>query len=178
MTDKRNTCGAAIVPSNVNAIQWNLLVLNSAVLAQPSLLCYVHIYTRRVSERELIMAGQQKTILIVDDDRDMGEMLKNVIHEQTSHRAVWISESDLVLEAARYLHPSLILLDYMMPIMDGLKLYDYLQEIENMHGVPVILISGSPTLPFEQLRERGIHTLRKPFELNDLLDLIAQLMTD
>jgi CheY-like chemotaxis protein len=121
--------------------------------------------------------AQEKTILIVDDDRSIGEMLKQTIAQNTIHRAVWIAESDLVLETARHLHPSLILLDYIMPFMDGLQLYDHLQRIETMRNVPVILISGSPTLPFGKLRERGIYVLRKPFELNDLLDMIAQLMS-
>lgn len=121
--------------------------------------------------------AQEKTILIVDDDRVMGEMLKRAIAQHTIHRVVWIAESDLVLETARHLRPSLILMDYIMPFMDGLKLYDHLQNVETMRSVPVVFISGSPTLPFDQLRERGIHVLRKPFELNDLLDLIAQLMS-
>ncbi len=121
--------------------------------------------------------AQEKTILIVDDDRSIGEMLKQTIAQNTVHRAVWIAESDLVLETARHLHPSLILLDYIMPFMDGLQLYDHLQRIDTMRNVPVILISGSPTLPFDKLRERGIYVLRKPFELNDLLDMIAQLMS-
>ena len=119
-----------------------------------------------------------KTVLIVDDDRDIGEMLKQVITEQTNYRVLWIAESDLVLHAAAHLHPSLILLDYMMPTMDGLKLYDHLQGTENMRGVPVVLISARATLPFEALRERGIYILRKPFELSDLLDLVAQLVSN
>lgn len=121
-------------------------------------------------------AVPEKTILIVDDDRTVGEMLKQAIAEHTTHRAMWIAEGDLVLETARRLHPSLILLDYIMPFMDGLQLYDHLQRIETMRNVPVILISGSPTLPFDKLRERGIYILKKPFQLNDLLDMVAQLM--
>jgi len=123
-------------------------------------------------------AAHEKIVLIVDDDRDIGEMLKQVITEQTNYRVLWIAESDLVLHAAAHLHPSLILLDYMMPTMDGLKLYDHLQERENMRGVPVVLISARATLPFEALRERGIYILRKPFELSDLLDLVAQLVSN
>jgi CheY-like chemotaxis protein len=121
-------------------------------------------------------AAPEKTILIIDDDRIVGEMLKQAIAENTIHRAVWIAESDLVLETARRLHPSLILLDYIMPFMDGLQLYDHLQRIDTMRNVPVILISGSPTLPFDKLRERGIYVLKKPFQISDLLDMVAQLM--
>jgi two-component system, response regulator, stage 0 sporulation protein F len=133
-----------------------------------------------MSSGEMVPAAstQDKTILIVDDDRDIGEMLKQVITEQTNYRVIWIAESDLVLHAAVHLRPSLILLDYMMPTMDGLKLYDHLQQIENMRGVPVVLISARATLPFEALRERGIYLLRKPFELSDLLDLVAQLVSN
>lgn len=124
------------------------------------------------------ISKQEKTILIVDDDHDIGEVLKNAIVDQTDYRVVWIAESDLALEAASHLHPSLILLDYMMPTMDGLELYDHLQGIGNMRGVPVVLISAMATLPFEQLRERGIAVLRKPFELSELFDLLAQLIAN
>ena len=133
-----------------------------------------------MSSEEMVPGAstQDKTILIVDDDRDIGEMLKQVLTEQTNYRVLWIAESDLVLHAAAHLCPSLILLDYMMPTMDGLKLYDHLQQTENMRGVPVVLISARATLPFEALRERGIYILRKPFELSDLLDLVAQLVSN
>ncbi len=119
----------------------------------------------------------EKTILIVDDDRDIGDMLQRVITEQTNYRVLWIAESDLVLNAASYLRPSLLLLDYLMPVMDGLVLYDHLQEMDNMRGVPTVLISASSSLPFEALRQRGIYVLKKPFELDELLDLLAQLIS-
>ena len=120
----------------------------------------------------------EKTVLIVDDDRDIGDILQKIILDQTDYNVLWIAESDLALEAASHMRPSLILLDYMMPTMDGLKLYDYLQNKPKMQGVPVVLISARATLPFEQIRERGMYILRKPFELSDLLDMLAQLLSN
>src|SRR5258706_15813523 len=102
------------------------------------------------------VTGQEKTVLIVDDDHDIGEMLRTVITQQTNYREVWIAESDLALEAASHMRPSLILLDYMMPTMDGLKLYDYLQNKPIMQDVPVVFFSARAILPFEQLRMRGM----------------------
>jgi CheY-like chemotaxis protein len=119
-----------------------------------------------------------KVILIVDDDLEIGDVLQKIIAENTNYQTVWIAESDLALAAAHQFRPSLILLDYMLPIMDGLKLYDRMQEIEAIRGIPVVLISALATLPFEELRERGIYLLRKPFELTDLLDIVAQLLAD
>lgn len=130
-----------------------------------------------VHEEAPVALNVEKNILIIDDDRDIGDILQKIIQEQTTYKAVWIAESDLVLDAASFLRPSLLLLDYMMPGIDGLKLYDHLQSIETIRGVPTVLISGSSTLPFDELRSRGIYILKKPFELNELLDLLAQILT-
>ena len=118
----------------------------------------------------------ERIVLIVDDDRDVGDILQKIILDQTDYKVVWIAESDLALDAAWYLRPSLLLLDYMLPSIDGLDLYDRLQGMEGMRGVPTVLISASETLPFEELRARGIYLLKKPFELGDLLDMVAQLL--
>ena len=121
-------------------------------------------------------SASERIVLIVDDDRDVGDILQKIILDQTDYKVVWIAESDLALDAAWYLRPSLLLLDYMLPSIDGLDLYDRLQGIEGMRGVPTVLISASETLPFEELRARGIYLLKKPFELDDLLDMVAQLL--
>ena len=101
-----------------------------------------------------------KVILIVDDDHEIGEVLQKIILQQTDYQVVWMAESEGVLKAAPSLHPSLILLDYMLPAIHGLELYDRLQEVKNMRGVPVILMSAWDTVPFEALRERGIYLLK------------------
>ena len=127
-------------------------------------------------DRKQVVSTDEKVVLIIDDDRDIGDVLQKIILDQTNYRTLWIAESELALNAASFMRPSLLLLDYLLPVMDGLALYDRLQEIENMRGVPTVLISASTTLPFEDLRTRGIHLLRKPFELNDLLDMLAELI--
>ncbi len=129
-------------------------------------------------EAERRASTSDKVILIVDDDRDIGDILQKVIIDQTNYKVVWIAESELALDVAAYMRPSLILLDYMLPTMHGLDLYDCWQELENMRGVPTVLISAGTSLPFDALRERGIHLLRKPFELSDLLDMVAELITE
>ena len=117
-----------------------------------------------------------RTILIVDDDRDIGEALQCVLAEETDFRTLWIAESDLALLSVPHVHPALILLDYLMPVMDGLRLYDRLQESQTMRGVPVVLISAARSLPYEELRRRGIQVLHKPFDIQDLLGIIDEIV--
>jgi len=61
-------------------------------------------------EREQTSSTNDKLVLIIDDDRDIGDMLQKVIVEQTDYKVVWIAESDLVLDAATFMRPSLVLL--------------------------------------------------------------------
>ena len=118
----------------------------------------------------------EKTVLIVDDDQDIGEALQYVLAEETDYRTLWMAESDLALLSAPRVRPSLILLDYLMPVMDGLRLYDRLQDVENMRGVPVILISAATALPYEELQKRSIRILKKPFDVPELLGMISQVI--
>src|SRR5579859_1157719 len=118
----------------------------------------------------------QKRILIVDDDRDIGAALQTLLTEETPYRTLWIAESDLALLSANHLRPSLILLDYQMPLMNGLCLYDSLQESKTMRGVPVVLISAVSSLPFKELQQRGIRILKKPFEICDLFTVVDEMI--
>lgn len=121
-------------------------------------------------------SGQKKNILIVDDDRDIGDLLQKILSEQTDYNVLWIAESELALDTVIFMRPSLLLLDYLMPEMNGLTLYYRLQEMEIMRGVPIIFISASIMFPFEELNQPGVHVLKKPFELDELLDTVAQLL--
>jgi len=118
----------------------------------------------------------EKTVLIVDDDRDIGEALHCVITSETNYRTLWIAESDLALLSAQHVRPSLILLDYLMPVMDGLHLYDRLQDMQHMRDVPVVLITAATALPYEKLQARGIRILKKPFDVPELLAILTQLI--
>jgi CheY-like chemotaxis protein len=118
----------------------------------------------------------EKTVLIVDDDRDIGEALHCVIASETNYRTLWIAESDLALLSAQHVHPSVILLDYLMPVMDGLHLYDRLQDMEHMRNVPVVLITAATALPYDELKARGIRILKKPFDVPELLAMLTQLI--
>jgi CheY-like chemotaxis protein len=57
--------------------------------------------------------------------------------------------------------------------MNGIELYDKLQEIPELQQIPVLMMSAS--LPKHELEQRKIVALHKPFEINELLAKIAEL---
>src|SRR5579859_1826550 len=114
--------------------------------------------------REFIPPAAQSplttTILIVEDDADIGHFLQQLVEEETPYHTRIIDNGQKALELAPEVRPCLLLLDYRLPGMNGLELYDRLQEIEVIRGIPAIMMSAS--LREKVLAQRGISQLRKP----------------
>jgi len=78
------------------------------------------------------------------------------------------------LEKAPQIHPCLLLLDYRLPGINGIELYDRLQQKEGTNGVPAIMMSAM--LPVVELERRGIHLLRKPMDIGNVIRMITHAM--
>ena len=114
------------------------------------------------------------TVLIVEDDADIGHFLQQLIEEETPYNSVVIDNGLTALEEAPKVHPCLMLLDYRLPGINGLELYDRLQEKDDVNQVPAIMMSA--TLPVRELEKRGIYQLRKPMDVGGVLRMITHAM--
>ena len=114
------------------------------------------------------------TILIVDDDADIGVFLQHLIEEETPYRTAVISNGFQALEKAPEIYPCLMLLDYRLPGMNGIELYDLLQEKKETSGVPAIMMRA--TLPVAELQHRGIYQLRKPTNIGGVIRMITHAL--
>ena len=115
-----------------------------------------------------------KTILVVEDDLAIASLLVAVIEQETPYRALVATDSHAALELVRHFLPNLLLLDYRLPDMNGIELYDRLKEVA---PIPAILMTASRQLPQEQLHQRQLIAFRKPFELDVFLATIETLLT-
>ncbi len=128
--------------------------------------------------REVIPPAAQgprnTTILIVEDDADIAQFLQQLIEEETPYHTVVIDNGQTALEQAPTIRPCLMLLDYRLPKVNGLELYDRLQESEETRGVPAIMMSA--TLPVQQLEQRGIYQIRKPMDIGSVIRMITHAL--
>src|SRR5256885_13959134 len=97
------------------------------------------------------------TIMVVEDNTDIGDYLRQIIAQETPYQTIVVPDGIHALEKAQQLHPCLLLLDYRLPGINGLEVYDRLQEREETRGVPAIMMSA--TLSTEELQCRGIYQL-------------------
>ncbi len=117
---------------------------------------------------------QNMTILIVEDDVDIGQFLQQLIEEDTPYSTILIDDGQSALEQAPAIRPCLMLLDYRLPGMNGLELYDCFQQRTETHGVPAIMMSA--TLPVDELEKRGVYQLRKPMDIGGVIRMITHAL--
>jgi CheY-like chemotaxis protein len=121
------------------------------------------------------MTGANASLMVVDDDADIREMTKLLL-EVSGYRVATAADG---LEAWQQLErgasPSLILLDLMMPRMDGEHFLQTLRA-SSRAGIPVIIMSGhnAATVKAQELEANGC--LTKPVELDELLTIVARFV--
>lgn len=115
-----------------------------------------------------------KMILVVEDDAGIGSFLVQAITQETPYLALLVSDGLQALNAVANVKPSLFILDYQLPRMNGIELYDRLHTTKEMEHVPAIIISAR--LPRKEIEERKIVGMNKPLELDDLLKTIEKLL--
>jgi two-component system, response regulator, stage 0 sporulation protein F len=114
------------------------------------------------------------SILVVEDDESVGEFLQQAIDEYTPYHTTVVHDGTRALEKAQQIQPCLLLLDYTLPGINGLEVYDRLQSMEETRGVPAIMMSDS--LPTEELQSRGIYQLRKPMDIGNVIRMITHAL--
>ncbi len=110
-------------------------------------------------------------VLIVEDDVDLRELFELAITD-AGYRvmAVENGETALTLLAESAL-PQFILLDLMMPEMNGLEFIARRGEIEGLVNIPIVLLSAAKPSGLDPT-PLGVQVVRKPIELLELLKLV------
>jgi two-component system, chemotaxis family, chemotaxis protein CheY len=119
------------------------------------------------------MMGTAKTILIVDDDADIGELIK-IFLEEDGYLVEYAADGvDALAKLNAGLQPALILLDLMMPRMDGEQFLKQLTASE-FGKIPVVIISGHSAVR-KTAREFNVSGfLVKPIEFSELLQTVRR----
>lgn len=114
-------------------------------------------------------------ILVVEDNDDLLLLFKLVL-ESAGYRVETASSGSEALESVGKIQPQLVLLDIMMPGINGLQVARNIKQQQNYESLPILLVSA-----IDRLREDRLHDsqadgiLYKPFDLDDLIFRVGQL---
>jgi len=121
-----------------------------------------------------VKPASKKTILVAEDDVEIGAMLVMVISQETPYEALLVRSAKEVMRTVQEMTPVLFLFDYHLPSMTGIQLYDQLHTNTELAAIPTIMLSAN--LPMRELEKRYILGLKKPFDIDKLLSLIEQAL--
>ncbi len=121
----------------------------------------------------------QKKVLIVDDEVDLVETLRFSLENEGFTVLVSYDGED-ALNQARKENPDLILLDLMLPKLDGYKVCRLLKFDERYKHIPILMLTAKTQEKDKLLgKETGADEyITKPFEINELLEKVKSYLKE
>jgi DNA-binding response OmpR family regulator len=114
-------------------------------------------------------------ILVVEDDDTLRDILAEALRED-GYNVELAADGEIALELAQHWRPDLLILDLMMPNMDGEDLVSSIRQVQGSASLPIIVVSASRGA--EEVGARiGAHVaLRKPFDLFELTERVSDAL--
>jgi len=123
-------------------------------------------------DRRMDMSARRHTVLVVDDNVDAAQALAQILDFE-GYGVVIANDGRRALEYLKqHPRPDLIILDLMMPVMNGWELRSTIREIPALASIPVIVMTalGDP-----QVIEADA-IIRKPIDLERMLKIVSRLL--
>ena len=119
---------------------------------------------------------KKKVVVIGEDDEPIAALLRDSINDEDGYQAVVVADGALVIDIVRQVHADLLVLDIMMPGLDGFEVFDRVRADTDIRDMPVLFVSAATNQHDSDFARRGItEVISKPFDLNDLLARVRVL---
>ena len=116
-----------------------------------------------------------QVILVVEDEETISDFIVRLLEQETPYKPLSVLNAIQALELVDVIKPDLFMLDYRLPGINGLELFDRLHAIKGLEAVPALMFSANAP-PQKALEDRHIPFLLKPFDLDDLLQVVEKLL--
>lgn len=121
------------------------------------------------------MQSKRKKLLIVDDEPDILEFLQ-VILEEEGYEVLTSTKGEYLEQLHNGGLPQLILLDVLLSGKDGRDIVKHLKTQDETKHIPVIMFSAHPSAEQTALAAGAEDFIAKPFNIDDLLAKITELL--
>lgn len=121
------------------------------------------------------MTTKKPRVLIIDDEASFTRLLKLNLHHTGKFVAETVNDPTRALTVASEFQPDLILLDVMMPSMDGGEVASRLQAVPKLRATPIVFLTAAvkrSEINAHQGLIGGFPFLAKPVELQELIECI------
>ncbi len=116
-----------------------------------------------------------RTVLVVEDEFGVADVMVSALEDE-GYRVVVAANGRQGMERLSECAAALIIMDYMMPIMDGAAMGEAVRNDPAYKDVPIIMTSAISEAAVRQRFTRYDAFLRKPFRIQELLDRVTELI--
>jgi DNA-binding response OmpR family regulator len=114
-------------------------------------------------------------VLIIEDEREYADTLSGVL-AASGLQVDWAPDGRQGLAKLRRQHPDIVLLDFMMPVMDGAAVLRAMRKHGRLCRVPVVMMSATAETIVRRHCPGSFPFLRKPFDLRALTTMLDDLL--
>jgi CheY-like chemotaxis protein len=116
-------------------------------------------------------------VCYVEDDEDIQKIVRMTLERVGKFTVEVVGDPLLAIEAMKTFKPELVMLDWMMPGMDGPTLYRRMREVPEVRDIPVVFITAKASeKELNELRALGAAgTISKPFSPKDLPEQLRSI---
>ncbi len=108
-------------------------------------------------------------ILLVEDDPANAQLFLHILTQEASFRVFWATNGRAAWHFTQHVKPQLFLLEYSLPDMNGIILYDRLHARKELATVPALIVGASLKGVEDDIKRRGLLAVEKPFDLDKFL---------
>ncbi|MET0535854.1 MAG: response regulator [Steroidobacter sp.] len=117
-----------------------------------------------------------QTVLVVDDEFGVAEVLQSILEDEGYRVATAINGKQAIMRLGE-VTPDLIMLDYMMPILDGTQTLAAIRNDPAFKNTPIIMMSSLEEASVRETCTDYDSFLRKPFRAMAVVRLVAELLS-
>ena len=117
------------------------------------------------------------SILFVKDEHATTQLFLRLLSQETPYHIFWATNGLAALHFTQHVKPQLFLLDYHLPDMNGIQLYDRLHARKELEAVPALIMDVCLKSVGDDIKQRGLFALVvNPFDRDEFLSTIESIL--
>lgn len=121
---------------------------------------------------------EKKKLMVVDDSESNTLLIKSLFEEKGNYTVDVLWKSESALDRIRKKKPDIVLLDLMMPQVDGFEILKQMKSDESIKNIPVIVVSAWDSVEnIDKALELGaVDYISKPINLIEIYEIVERII--